>query len=587
MRAFFRNLLATIIGLFIFSIMGVFFLGWIGSALSMKKEFSVKPKSIMILDLNKPIIEQREDDSYETFKMFPGVKTNLSIVEVKRAINRAAFDDNIEGIYIKASWNAPGYAMIEEIRNDLIKFKESGKWVIAYGQVFSEKSYYLSSVANQIFLHPVGEMELNGLSSTTAFFKGTFDKLGVEPQIFRVGKYKSFVEPFTLTELSESNREQQQQYLSSLNTHLLQEIGKSRDFSMDQMKELSDGMLVRSSVDALEYGLVDGLKYTDEVLTWIKDEINISEDEDIETVSLNQYASFLNSNRGDYKKDKIAVIIAEGDIVGGEGDRENIGGDKFSREIRKARTDDNVKAVVLRINSPGGSALASDVMWREVELTSRVKPVIASMSNVAASGGYYMAMACDTIVAQPNTITGSIGIFGMIFNMESFFEDKLGVTTDVVSTGEFSDLLTVSRPLNDAEKAIIQNMVEEGYETFISKAAEGRDMTVEEINTFAQGRVWTGQDALEVGLVDVLGGYNDAINIAAESAGLEEDEYRIVYLPRQKPLFEELFEDIVSNVQTYYVEEKYGALTKYVDKAEKMMQYNGIMARLPFDLEIQ
>jgi protease-4 len=588
MRSFFRGVLATIVGLFIFIFLLFFILAGIGSPFSTKEQVEVKDNSVLVLDLNQMIMENPPENPFEDLEFFSSENDRVSsLVKIKNAIKQATDDERIKGIFMKMGVRSPGFAIAEEIRSDLEAFKSSGKWVIAYGEYMSEGAYYLATAANTIFLHPEGNLEFNGLKAELLFFKGTMEKLGIEPQIFRVGKYKSAVEPLFREDMSEENRQQIGEYLESLNETMLVSASEARDINIDELRRVADQMLVRGSETAKEYQLIDEIMYYDEVEEWIKEKIELEEDDKIEFISAGEYSDSDMGGSSDYTKDKVAVIVAEGEIVSGSGGNDNIGSDKYAREIRKARKDDKVKAIVLRINSPGGSALASDVIWREVILAKEKKPVIASMSNVAASGGYYMAMAADTIVAWPNTITGSIGIFGVVLNMQEFFDDKLGITSDVVATGEFSDIFTISRPLKEQEKAIIQGVVEDGYETFTSKAAEGRGMELEKLMEVAQGRVWTGIQAKDRNLTDLSGGYDLAIDVAAEKAGLGEDEYRVVYYPKQKPFFEQFFEDVFSSAKLYILTEDLGEYAGYIERLKRIKNFQGVQARLPYDLEIE
>ncbi|MEO0333488.1 MAG: signal peptide peptidase SppA, partial [Bacteroidota bacterium] len=441
----------------------------------------------------------------------------IGLLQIRSAIQAAKEDENIQGIYLDASLSLGGFASLEEIRNDLVNFKESGKFIISYSDFLSEKAYYIASVADELYIHPDwGGVEFNGFMVETVFIKETLDKLGLKPEIFRVGDFKSAIEPLTRTSMSDSSRAQTVSFLNSLYDTYLDRITTSTDISENQLRSLADSMKIQEPQDAVDASMVTGLRYPDEVRDLLREKLGLGEeeeDDEINFISVGKYSKAVEARAPDYSRNRVAVIVASGNIVDGEGDMNSIGGDKFAKEIRKAREDDNVKAMVIRINSGGGSALASDKMWREIQLAKQEKPVIASMSDVAASGGYYMAMGCDTIVAHPNTITGSIGIFGAFFNVEGML-DKIGVDTEIVQTGEFADIFSPSKPMSEAERRIIQNGIEQGYETFTSKAAEGRNMSVEQLKKVASGRVWSGTEALERDLVDVLGGLDDAVAIA-------------------------------------------------------------------------
>ena len=576
--AFLRNLLATIVGLFIFCFLLIFLLGSI--AASSESIPHVEDNSVLHLNLSGVVVEKAVDDPLQ--ELLGGGPAPISLLDLLSAIDAARYDDRIRGIYIEPQFLSAGYSSLQEIRDAIIDFKSSGKFVHAYGEYISEGDYYLVSVADSIYLNPQGSLEFNGLTAGVTFFKGLFDKLEIEPEIFRVGEYKSFVEPFIRKSMSEENRRQLTELITSVHDNYLQNVSATRGISVDALKEISDQMKVRLPEDAARAGLVSKVAYEDEMVDLLKSEVGLGSGEDLTLITFDKYmkttsASSLSSN-------KIAVIVANGDIVMGEVD-DAVGSDQFAKEIRKARESSSVKAIVLRVNSPGGSLTASDINCREIMLTKGKKPIITSMSDVAASGGYFIAMPCDTIVAQPNTITGSIGIFGLLFNFGDFLENKLGITNESVSTGEFSDLMTVTRSLTEYERSIIQNQVEEGYRTFVTKAAQGRQMPVEELMKHAGGRVWSGTQAKERGLVDVLGSFDTAVKIAAEKAGIMGD-YRLSFYPRQKPLLEKMLTDLSeAEVKIFAGQEK--VFTPYLQQIESLQRMNGIQVRLPGNLEIK
>ena len=582
---FLRNLLATIVGLFIFTFLC--FLVFIGivSVASSEKEVELSDASVLHLKLNRPIVERKTEDPFEALsEAFGDGQGAIGLKELKEAIYHAKEDDKIEGIFLEPQFLTSGFAKLEEIRTALKEFKTSGKFVIAYSEAYSEADYYLASVADEIYLNPVGMLEFNGLSSEIIFLKGTLDKLGIEPQVFKVGDFKSAVEPFVRTEMSEASRTQTEAFINNIYNHYLGNVAESRGVNVDQLKETSSSMLIRDAEDALEYNLVTQLGYKDEVEEDLRARLGIEDEEEaIDLVSHEHYLKTFNNVK--VSDNRVAVIVANGNIVSGDGAENSIGSDQFAKEIKQARMDDKIKAIVLRINSPGGSALASDVIWREVVLAKQVKPVIASMSDVAASGGYYIAMACDTIVAHPTTITGSIGVFGMLPNAKAFLEDKLGITTDVVKTGKYSDILTVTRPLSEFERQIFQESVEDVYETFTIKAAEGRDMPVDQLRAVASGRVWSGIEAKERGLIDVFGGLEDAIAIAANSAEIG-DDYKINYYPKQKTMLEQLMNEFETEVKTAMLKREFGVLYPYVLQLKQIEEFSGIQTRMPFDLII-
>jgi protease-4 len=583
---FLKYVLATIVGLMLFSIISIIILiAVVGSAAS-EKEVEISDKSVLQLKLDKPIVERSSNDPLEELNVAFGQQASIGLIDIKQAIKNAKSDSKIKGIYVEVDYLQAGLATLEEIRNSLIDFKKSGKFVIAYGEVLSEGAFYLASVADKIYVNPAGELEFNGLSAELLFFKGTLDKLGIQPQIFKVGDFKSATEPLVLDKMSEANRLQYSSFLNSIYGHFLQQIADSRKIESQQLKNLSDSMVIQTPEDALKYKLITNVGYYDEVLEWIKSNLKVKSTKDIKFVSVKTYLKAFKSESSSSSKNKIAVIVTEGEIVTDKGGSGIISSDEIAAEIRKARLDKNVKAIVLRINSPGGSALASDVMWREVVLAKKAKPIIASISDYGASGGYYMAMGCNKIVAHPSTITGSIGIFGVLFNMQPFLQDKLGITTDRVKTGKYSDILTVTRPLSDPEKRIIQRSVEEGYERFTSKAAQGRSISEDSLKSVASGRVWSGIEAKNIGLIDELGGLEAAITIAAKSAKVEKD-YKIKYYPEQKSFLENILTELSGEAETKLMQREFGALTPYVIQLEKLKRLEGIQARLPYEMIIK
>ncbi len=579
---FLRNLLAVLAGLFIFSGFLLILFFAIVSAITSEEAVELEKNTVLHLKLTKPIRERETKDPFANF--FPGVTNSMGLIELREALAHAKDDDNIVGILLEAPWLAGGFATGEEVRKALINFKDSGKFIIAYSDIMTEGGYYLSSVADEVYLNPTGEIEFNGLNAELVFFKGSLEKLGIEPQIFRVGKYKSAIEPFTREDMSPESEEQLGEFVNGIYDNMLKEISESRGISKDDLEEISDKYLVRNSKDAREKKLITDLKYYDEVLDILKEKIGLEDDEEVELVSYSKYRK--SYSKINTSKNRIAVIVASGEIVWGKGGKNMIGSTVFAKEIRKAADSKNIKAIVLRVNSPGGNYLASDIIWREIQEAKKIKPVIASMSDYAASGGYYIAMGCDTIVAQHNTITGSIGIFRIFFNMGPFMKDKLGITTDSYGTGEFSDLYTSSRNVTEFEREIIQKGVDEGYLDFTTKAAEARNMELEELQEIASGRVWTGDQAIDNGLVDVIGGLDVAIKIAAEKAGVE-DDYKIRVYPIQKDFWQELAEELSGDVKTRILENETGELFTYFELLNKIKYWEGLQARLPFEIRFK
>ncbi|KAA5548610.1 signal peptide peptidase SppA [Adhaeribacter rhizoryzae] len=586
MLQFFKYTLATLVGLFLFFFLMFLILLGIAAAAASEDEVTVRKNSILELKLDREIDERGEDDPFEGMGLLGGLgNAKYGLDEIKASIRHAKSDDNIKGIYLSTEILSAGMATVEEIRNELLDFKKSGKFIVAYNDICSEKAYYLTSVADKQFLNPQGALEINGLSSEIMFFKGTLEKLDIQPEIFKVGEFKSAVEPFVLDKMSAPNRLQVTSFLNSLNNHYLQNVAKARNKSFGDMKKISDSMLIHYPEDALKHGIITNVGYYDQAVDYMKQRTGLKKTDKLNVVELKSYRKVA-KEEDKYSKNRIAVIYATGEIVNGEGGKDNIGGTKFAEEIRKARRDKNVKAIVLRINSPGGSAMASDVIWREITLAKKEKPVIASMSDVAASGGYYIAMAADTIVAYPNTITGSIGVFGILANLEGFLDNKLGITVDRVKTGRFSDMPTITRQLNPAERQIIQHGVERIYDDFTSKAAAGRNMPVAQLRNLAGGRVWSGIEAKERGLVDVLGGLDKAIEIAAKRAGIEK-EYTLKKQPHQKTFLETFMSGMETSARTRFLKAELGEMYPYYEKAKKMQQLQGIQVRMPYDFSIQ
>lgn len=580
---FLKTVLACFISLIIFTAFGLLLIVGIATVASSDKETEIKANSILHLKLNKPFVELASDDPFSDFEPFGG-SGNLGLINVLDAIRQAKDDENIEGIYLEPRMMGAGFATLQELRDALIDFKSDGKFIVAYSEYYSEGGYYLASVADSIYMNPIGEVEFNGLSAQLSFFKGTLEKIGLEPQVFRVGDFKSAVEPFIREDASEENKLQTSSFLNDIHETYIANVSRSLDQDPARLKEVSDKMLVRAMGDAEQYNLIHKRVYQDEVYNTLMRLVDVEEEKDLKLVPYNDYKSTVKNRKT--SRNRIAVIVAEGGIVSGEGDNNSIGSDKFAKVIREARMDDKVKAIVMRVNSPGGSALASEVIWRELKLAAEQKPVIASMGDYAASGGYYIAAACDSIVAQPNTITGSIGIFGILFNSEELLTDKMGITFDVVKTGELSDMLTMSRALTDQEKSIFQNAVNEGYEVFIDRVVQGRDKSEAEIKAIASGRVWTGSQGLENGLVDQEGGIYDAIAMAAAAADLG-DDYRVNYLPKPKTFFETIFKGFSTEMEESVAKAKLGDLYPIYQKVEKLKQQQGIQAVLPFQLELK
>jgi protease-4 len=581
MKSFFKYTFATVLGLFLFFFVGLMILIGIGAA-SGNETVEVKDNSVLKIDLSQPISEREQNNPLEDLGI-PGAGGNVTgLYELKKAIAKAKSDEKIKGILLEGSFGRMGYATNEEIRAALLDFKKSGKFIYSYGEYFSESNFYTATVSDSIFLNPEGLVEFNGISSEIMFFKGALDKLEIQPEVFRVGEFKSAVEPFLRENMSDANRLQATSFLNSINLHVMSQVAVNRKLTPESVKLSSDSMKARSAEDAVSLGLVSKAAYYDQVLSTLKKKLGVEKDDDVNFISYNKYRKAESEDENSSSDNKIAIIFGQGEIGSGKGDNESIGSDKICEALRKARNDKKIKAVVLRINSPGGSALASDVMWREIQLTKKEKPVIASMSDVAASGGYYMAMGCDKIVAHPTTITGSIGVFGLMFNAQNMFKNKLGITFDGVKTGAYSDIGNGTRPFTEGEKQIIQSEVDKIYETFTTKAAAGRKMPVDKLKSLAGGRVWSGTEAKANGLVDELGGLDKAIEMAAAQAKIGKD-YRIKLLPAQKNFIEEIMEQIGGEARVRMAKAELGELYPMVKQFQKIKTMEGINARLPYD----
>jgi len=595
MKQFFKFMFASMLGTFftlmLASILSmVIFFAIVGSMVSSsskdsKKATKVENNSVLHIKLNHAIQDRTSDNPLENFDFNTLEASNsLGLDKILENIEKAKNDDRIKGIYLDLTFLNTGMASIEEIRNALEDFKKSKKWIISYSEVYTQGTYYLASISDKVYVNPVGIVELRGLGTQLMFFKNMLEKLDVEVQIIRHGKFKSAVEPFMLEKMSDSNREQMELILNTSWGSMINKIAGSRNIKTATINELADGIKIQDAKDALKYKFVDGLMYKDELLAELRKKLDLDENEDITSVSLGKYANAKLKTEKTKSDNKIAVIYASGNIVSGKGNKDEMGSETISKAIREARLDDDVKAIVLRINSGGGSALASDVMWRETILAKEAKPLVVSMGDVAASGGYYIACAADKILASEKTITGSIGVFGLIPNMKGFFNNKIGITFDAAKTNTHADMMTVFRPLTGEEKDIIQIGVEKIYDDFITKVADGRGMTKQEIDDIGQGRVWVGNDALKIGLVDEIGGLNDAISIAKDLAKVE--NYELENYPKRKDPFEQFIEELSGNMEARFIKAKLGDNYKYYEKMESIGKYSGVMARMPFDIDI-
>jgi protease-4 len=590
MREFFKYVFATVVGIVISTVLlfMLFFVIMIAivSSVGDEQKVMVKNNSILYLNLDQPITERTPENSLAGLPIFgSSSEKTIGFNDVIKALKAAKADDKIDGVYINVSAPNAGMATMLEVRNAILDFKTSKKPVIAYSEVYSQGAYYLASAASKVYLNPQGGLEFKGFSAELTFFKGALDKLGVEAQIIRVGNYKSAVEPFINTKMSDYNRQQVTAYVEGLYQTFLTGISTSRNISTTDLREIANGYKIQQPQDALNYKLIDGIRYKDEILDELRTLTNKSKKSSVDIISINDYAANLPTKSSSSGKNTIAVIYANGDIVGGEGSDEQIGSERISRAIRKARLDDNIKAIVLRVNSGGGSALASEVIWREIVLSKKVKTVIASFGDVAASGGYYIGCAADSIFVQPNTITGSIGVFGIIPNMQNLLNNKLGITFDGVKTGEYANIMSVTRPLTAGERFIVQNGVNHVYDTFLTRVADGRKKTKAQIDSVGGGHVWIGTDAVKIGLADRLGSFNDAIKSAAKKAKL--GDYKVVEYPEKIDPLKSFLTNAKDNISTYYTKKELGENYLLYKQMQKAITHSGIQAKMDYELTIK
>jgi protease-4 len=553
MKSFFKTFFAALLALFIFSLLGFFILIGIAAAFSTDEKVAVAQNSVLVIDASETFLEQSKNDPFsELMNKKNGKQPSLS--ELIGLLHYAKKDSSIKGIYIKCAENPNGYAATEEIRKALIDFKKSNKFIVAYAETISQKGYMMANVADQIYTHPQGGMEWAGFNYETIFFKGLIDKLEIEPQIFYAGKFKSATEPFRYAQMSEANKLQTGIWLNAIYNNFIQGAAEMRHLNADSIKAFANEGKVQNAKDALKYKLVDGLLYDDQLKKIISKKLRVADETKISFVSINNYAESV-ALRGT-GSGKIALIYADGDVVMGKGQNEAIASDDYRALIQKVRNDKSIDAAVLRVNSPGGSALASDIIWREIDLLKKEKPVVVCMGDVAASGGYYIACGADSIYADANTITGSIGVFSVIPNAEKFLKNKVGITFDRVKTGQYADAPSATRALTVTEQRFLQAGVDSVYHTFKSRVAAGRQKSVDYIDSIAQGRVWTGADAINVGLVDKIGTLNDALASAAKMAKLK--GYTIKKYPESKSFIEEFFEGYKNEVKTKAIQQELG-----------------------------
>ena len=582
MKSFFKIFFASLLSLVIFSLIVFFlFVGWL-ARLASKEKPAVEAKSVLVLDLSQDFKELAVESPLSGFSSNDEIDVP-GLYDVVRLINKAKDDKNISGIQIIANSNPNGFANSEDIRNALINFKASKKFVVASGDIISQKAYYVANIADKIYLNPSGMMEWVGFNVDYIFLKGTLDKLEIQPEIFYAGKFKSATEPFRTDKMTPENKLQTTVWLNSLYSQFLLKASVSRNIDTATLHQLANEGKIQTARDALANKLVDDLKYDDQVKDEIKTRLQLGKYDRINFISINKYAKAGGFKRSG--KDHIALIYAEGDIVDGSADQRGIiASENYMKLIRKARLDKTIKAIVFRVNSGGGSSLASENIWRELSLARQEKPVVVSFGDVAASGGYYISCAADSIFAEPNTITGSIGVFGIIPNMESFFKNKLGVTFDGVKTGEYADA-GIFHPLSDEEKKMIQHSIEMTYQQFKKRVADGRKKDTAYIETIAQGRVWIGNDAMANGLIDHYGGLQDAVNCAARLA--KTGDYRLRELPAPQNIFDRLLGSSSDNYSSKMREELGNENFKIYNELLRIKEMtNTTQTRLPFQFLI-
>lgn len=578
MRQFFKIFFACLLSLVIFTLIVFFFILATVGRITAKERPVVLAKSVLVIDLGESFAEQSRVNPFG----FIGdkAKEQPGMFDVVRLIQRAKTDNDIEGIYLVANGNPNGYAASEEIRSALKEFRSGGKFILAHGDIISQKAYSIANVADKIYVNPQGYFEWSGYSVEYIFLKGTLDMLHIQPQIFYAGKFKSATEPLRSDRMTEANKLQTTVWLNDLYADLLVRTSEARKIDTATLHQLANEARIQTATDAVTYKLVDAVKYDDEVKDEIKSRLKLDKYEKINFITLNRYNEARSINRG--SGEKIALIYAEGDIVDGEADQGSIGSENYRTLIRKARLDKSIKAIVFRVNSGGGSSLASENIWRELSLAKQEKPVVVSFGDVAASGGYYISCAADSIFALPTTITGSIGVFGIVPNMESFFKDKAGITFDGVKTAPYADAGAIYRPLNEQEQKMMQKSVDLIYTQFKQRVADGRKLDTAFVDSIAQGRVWTGYRAKEIGLIDRFGGLNDAIHCAARLAKLS--SFQLKEYPEPENFIEQIFgrSDPMSfsdkmkqeiGVENYIIYEE-------LKRVKEMT--SGVQARLPF-----
>lgn len=584
MRSFLKFFLASFVALIVFSILAFFFMLMVFARLASSGDKVVTgSNAVVVVDLSQGLREQRVEDPLRAF-LSDDPSQEPGLFDAVRLIRNAATDDNVKGLYLKADGNGNGYASSEEIRRAIMEFKKSKKFVYAYAETLTQNAYYLASAADKVYLHPKGFIDFAGFSITMMYLKGTLEKLEIQPQIFYNGKFKSATEPLRETKMTEANRIQTTAFLGDLYADFLLRISEARKIDTATLHRYANEGLIMEPSDADKYKLVDGLKYNDQVMDEIKRSLGLSGDEKVNFISLNRYFS---ANPVYEHSGNVALIYADGDIVSGSNGEDQIASEDYVKVIREVRQDKDIKAIVFRVNSPGGSALASESIWRELSLARKTKPVVVSMGNYAASGGYYISCMADSIFAEPNTLTGSIGVFAIVPNMQGFFNNKLGITFDGVKTGEYADAGNTTRPLTDKEKILFQRSVDTIYATFKQRVVDGRKLSQAVVDSISQGRVWTGVQAQKMGLVDRLGGIQAAVDCAAKMANIP--EVKISAYPRPRNTLDRLMKSVGGNAKASVLKEELGADYAFYQTVKKLraLTTGEVQAKLPYNMVIE
>lgn len=588
MKSFIKYTFASILGFILGGIILFFLFTSIVSGMfrsSLNQVIKIESNTILKVQLASSISDRESNNPIDNFNpLTMEVSSGIGLYQILSNLEKAALDENIDGIYLNPGFIRAGMATLEEIRDGLIKFKKSGKFIIAYSDFFTQKAYYLASVADEIYMNPEGVFDFKGLRAEIMFYKGALDKLGVDPQIIRYGKFKSAVEPYLRENMSSESRKQIQGYINTIWNNMLQGISEERDISIIELNKLADDITIKNAVKADEFGFVDEIKYEDQVLDYLKTK-TISLNKEIKFISLSKYSQVPETKgKKEYTRDRIALIYASGTIGMGEGREGSIGSKRISRAIDKAMKNSNVKAIVFRVNSGGGDVLSSEIIWRQMQLAVKTKPLIVSMGDYAASGAYYISLPAKKIIAGENTLTGSIGVFGIYFTGKNLINDKLGIRVDGVQTNKNSGIGSLFRPFTEYERSVLQESVDDTYDTFLTRVSDGRNMKKEDVDKIGQGRVWTGKEAKEIGLIDEYGGILRAIELAAAEAGL--DNYRLMELPGLKDPLSELLNSLglfskvrMPNMPVY----------DYIIPAislQEIFELKGLQLRVPYKVHI-